>query len=301
MCENLPGKCVRGQPDRRTDLPSLDLGYQSSLQLILCHGGYDMRIPSQRPELAKLGYKFDNTTHFIGYKESFNTSTGEWYPDCYDSANNSTISKAASLIPRECVYEINGQVQSGLNEFWQTYFNSNLTSDGDWYNGPSQLEALYNDGDPSFEVVKGTFRNISMSMTTQMRQNGATKYSPATQGTVFKNVTCVRVRWELLVFPAVIAVIMLTFFIGMALDTRNRHGVQGIDHGFKSSPLALMVHGLDSDVQEKLGAPVQQPMGDEKNTIAPFRNDAKKVVREVKPDVAWASVCEGVMNRFDYL
>jgi hypothetical protein len=239
--------------------------------------------PSQRLELAKLGYKFDNTTHFIGYKQSFDTSTGEWYPDGYDSANNPTTSKAASLIPRECVYEINGQVQNGLNDFWQTYFNGNLTSDGDWYNGPSQLEALYNDGDPSFEVVEDTFRNISLSMTTHMRQNGATKYSPATQGTVFKNVTCVRVRWEFLVFPAVIVVMMITFFVGMALDTRNRQGVQGIDHGFKSSPLALMVHGLDSDVQEKLRAPVQQPVGGEKNTIAPLRNDAKKVVVRLSP------------------
>ena len=50
---------------------------------------------------------------------------------------------------------------------------------------------------------------------------------------------------------------MLTFFVGMALDTRNRQGVQGIDHEFKSSPLALMVHGLDGQIQEKLQTPVE--------------------------------------------
>jgi hypothetical protein len=216
--------------------------------------------PKKRAQLAELGYKSNNKTTFIPYHHSFDESTGNWWPDTYAAdgmtpiITNLTLS---SLVPRKCIYEINLMAVNTLNQFWNTYFNGSLTPLGTLYSGPSQLETIYNNGQVSFPSVAQTFHNLSMSMTTHIRQNGVEAFSPPTQGQVMKNVTCVRVQWEFLIFPAALIALMLTFFVGMALDTRNRQGVQGIDHEFKSSPLALMVHGLDGQIQEKLQTPVE--------------------------------------------
>ena len=251
--------------------------------------------PRKRTQLAQLGYKFDNKTTFIPYHHSFDESTGNWWPDAYAAdgmtpiVTNLTLS---SLVPRKCIYEINLMAVNTLNQFWNTYFNGTLTPLGTLYSGPSQLETIYNNGQLSFLSVSQTFHNLSMSMTTHIRQNGVEAFSPPTQGQVMKNVTCVRVQWEFLIFPAALICLMLTFFVGMALDTRNRQGVQGIDHEFKSSPLALMVHGLDGQIQEKLQTPLEPSVvrGGEgekglgaKKKKGTVKNNAKQVLVRLIP------------------
>lgn len=240
--------------------------------------------PSKRKKLAQLGYKFENSTTFIPYHHSFDEITGDWEPDGYNDNGDPTIQNLSinSLVPRKCIYELNLEAINSLNQFWSTYFNGSLVPLGTLYTGPSQLEAIYNEGQVSFASVAEIFHNLSMSMTTHIRQNGVQPYSPPTHGQVLHNITCVRVRWEFLIFPAVIVVMMVTFFVGMALDTRNRSGVQGIDHSFKSSPLALMVHGLDTRMQEKLTSPIEVMRG-EKSAVGSGRSEAQKVMVRLSP------------------
>lgn len=240
---------------------------------------------TEKVDLAKLGYEFDNSTRFLAYNQTFDEFTGDWDPQSYDSNGNPIMSKHASVVPRKCIYEVNEITINSLNQYWPTLFNSSLGFNLGTYGATeiTMADLFWNDGLASFENIASYFENVTQALTTHIRQLGDSPFAPATEGIVLQNMTCVRVRWEFLIFPAVIIVMMLIFFVGMALETRNRSGVQAIDHSFKSSPLALMVHGLDSEVQDKLASPVEFT-GGEKNVVAGSgRSEAKKVVVRLSP------------------
>jgi hypothetical protein len=235
---------------------------------------------TEKIELAKLGYEFDNSTLFLAYNQSYDEFSGDWEPASYDPDGNPILAKHASVVPRKCIYEVSGITINSLNQYWPTLFNSSGTNQGTY--GATQItmaDLFWNDGLASFDHIASYFENVTQALTTHIRQLGDSTYAPATEGIVLQNMTCVRVRWEFLIFPAVLIVMMLVFFVGMALETRNRRGVQAIDHSFKSSPLALMVHGLDSEVQDKLATPVEKT-GGEKGL---GRSEAKKVVVRLSP------------------
>jgi Protein of unknown function (DUF3176) len=225
--------------------PEGTVNYESMLNLTCLN-------PSERQALSKLGYDLDANPKWLAYNESFDLVDGGYNP--HGSVPQSVISVA----PRRCIYEVDTLTLNSLNMWFATFFPGSLRSYGEQFSGPSNLETIYNDGQVTFDSVRSTFENISLSMTSHIRQVGVSEpfITPVT-GEVLHNVTCVRVRWQFLIFPAVIIVLMLTFFVAMVLETRK--GAEGMDHDFKSSPLALMVHGLDTEVQDQLNSPEQKP------------------------------------------
>jgi hypothetical protein len=94
------------------------------------------------------------------------------------------------------------------------------------------------------ESVEAVFRNIADSLTAQLRQMPAVNASGPAMGYITSNETCVQVRWGWLAFPAALVALMILLFIAMLLETR---GGEERDRNWKSSPLALMYHGLDQD------------------------------------------------------
>lgn len=94
----------------------------------------------------------------------------------------------------------------------------------------------------SFDRVNSTFENISDSMTNFFRENGFTNFSNPAEGTVLRDQTFLSVRWGWLAFPTTLVILTSIFFIGIIVDTRPTGGRAEI---WKSSPLALLFHGLE--------------------------------------------------------
>ena len=110
------------------------------------------------------------------------------------------------------------------------------------YTGPQNLRTIYNFGNLSFHDVEQTFQNISNSFTNYLREHGNENYSASVLGQALRHETCLAVRWVWLMFPSVAVLLTLLFFAAMVFDTRpTGHRAQI----WKSSPLALLYHGLE--------------------------------------------------------
>ena len=159
-------------------------------------------------------------------------------------------------ISRECVYVYDTLfTDGGIQAFLSTYLNGTvgLASEGGYpydYAGAPQLLAIYNETYLTFDALNSTFANISNSLTTHIRQNGAQNFSSPAYGLVTREQTCVRVRWAWLAFPTTIVGLTLLFLTGMIVQTRRGEGRR---HDWKSEPLALMFHRLDDDTIKALG------------------------------------------------
>ncbi|ERF70935.1 hypothetical protein EPUS_06720 [Endocarpon pusillum Z07020] len=116
------------------------------------------------------------------------------------------------------------------------------------FDNPSVLQAFYNDGNISLSRVDAMFKNLSLSMTVYIRQHSDPTFSAQAVGQVLIQETCVNVRWPWLTFPAVLVCLTVLFFFAMVYETRT--GSQA-NHGWKSSPLPLLFHGMDSETQER--------------------------------------------------
>ncbi len=79
-------------------------------------------------------------------------------------------------------------------------------------------------------------------MTSFFRQNSFSKYSNPAKGVVMHDQTCLSVRWAWLAFPSILVLLTMIFFIAIIIDTRPMGKRAPI---WKSSPLALIFHGLE--------------------------------------------------------
>jgi hypothetical protein len=78
----------------------------------------------QRQSLIELGYSIGEDTSWIPYSVSIDTFTGDW--DTFENLSNA--SKA--IVPKECIYEINGPSQMSISHFLLYLFNGTITPDG---------------------------------------------------------------------------------------------------------------------------------------------------------------------------
>jgi len=110
-------------------------------------------------------------------------------------------------------------------------------------NGSEALKTIYNYGNVSFDRVNQVFENVSDSMTDFFRLQTLPKYNDPAQGLVTQNQTCLGVRWPWLAFPTALALLTLAFFIAMLVESRPRASKYASI--WKSTPLALLFHGLE--------------------------------------------------------
>lgn len=170
--------------------------------------------------------------------------------------NGSYYSPDPAMLPSHCVYGVNYQAISTLVNFLGNFLTGDVrTSDLNLWHayGPAPIVAIYNMSRMSFDSINATWRNISDSITTQIRiDNGRGYYygvgvpSDPVRGRTWEDRVCVRVRWAFLAYPAVVLVLATAFFI--ATVSRGK-GTVGED--WKSSELALLFHGLPEDTLEK--------------------------------------------------
>lgn len=192
----------------------------------------------QRDVLIDQGYDINEDTHWIHWNVTPICLVGQ-PNDCPGTFN------ASSTVPLKCTYTMYQYSWSAINEFVNTFFNGSITPYGTAFNGPSVLQAFYNDGAISIGSVRSIFANVAESMTTNIRQSGNTSWGAPALGTVYHQDTCVRVQWAWLAFPASLVLMTVLFLCFIIIGSRNEGGHI---HDWKSSPLPVMFHGLDHSI-----------------------------------------------------
>jgi hypothetical protein len=104
-------------------------------------------------------------------------------------------------------------------------------------------------GNGSVSQLNATMQNISESLTRYIRQNSEANWSKSVEGITWHNVTCVKIRWPWLAFPASLSLITLLLFLWTVIDvTRAKAPL------WKSSPLATIFRGPTTGIEEKSAA-----------------------------------------------
>lgn len=193
--------------------------------------------PLEKSSLASAGYLVEPNVHWLPYHLAF------------DPAIVSNSSFPSSMLEHGCLYVIDDWFVSSLwGSYLTHFFNGTINGFEDenkqinYFNGPQNLQTIYNYGNISFDRVNSIFQNISDAMTTYIRQNGQDNHSNPALGLVMHDETCLEVRWGWLALPAVLVLGTIVFFAAMVIETRPTGGRA---HIWKSSPLALIFHGLD--------------------------------------------------------
>ena len=128
------------------------------------------------------------------------------------------------------------QVAPDLNP-WSNF------SQTDW--GSSQhLISLFNGGNCSTSSMEDAFRSIARTLTDHLRTNG----NMDVQGIGYTYQTYVRAQMLWLILPGALVVISCLFLIATITQSRNAMG----ERVWKSSQVALMLHGLDN--RDRYGA-----------------------------------------------
>ncbi|MCJ1461150.1 hypothetical protein MMC28_011532 [Mycoblastus sanguinarius] len=192
----------------------------------------------ERQGLSEAGYQVNSSTRWLPYNITFNpqpnTTSSALFPE--------------SMLAHECVYAIDMVITGSLwSDYLGTFFEGTVIGDGvDGLStslaGPQNLQTIYNYGNVSFAQVNSTFSNISDSISNYLRQNGNANHSAPARGLVMHDETCLHVRWSWVAFPATFVLFTLIFLVVTIIDTRPTGSRVQI---WKSSPLALIFHGLE--------------------------------------------------------
>lgn len=150
---------------------------------------------------------------------------------------------ATAWLPKECVYTLFTpfNMQDYLTDFLTSASNGSRINESPW-----QWQ-LFNDGNTSLNMINSTWASIADSMTAHIRRNGNRNYSMPVMGVAEKTLTCISVRWGWIAYPAALLALTFVFLFLTVVESANR--ARG--RIWKSSPLAMLFHGLDGEVAEK--------------------------------------------------
>lgn len=220
--------------------------------------------PEGRQAVRDQGYKFNDSAEWLAYNTSLDHSSGYWY----------NSSSRVSGAPPQCLYEIGMLSINAIQYYVGNILEGNITADLSSYKGPAALQILFNNTYASFAQVDSVFKNISMGVTSNMRQIGNwTGYKvpenvsniigapnqPAL-GLIMVTQSCVAVRWGWLAFPAGMILLATLFLVLTIMDTTFNDNLKAPgQYGqslpkssmlrpaatWKSSVLPLLFHGLE--------------------------------------------------------
>jgi hypothetical protein len=195
----------------------------------------------------RLGCVTDNGKNILKSQGYSITDDQDWLQyNCSGRVQN------ANTIPDRCIYEFSFEPANALAlSFQEQFFNGTLETTAvgsvDQLVGSVQLQVLFNSGDNTLDSINNTMSRVADFLTTYVRENGDESNSASAPGTVFQNETFIRVRWAWFTLPAALSLFTLIFFMYTLVEIarHERHT------NWKSSPLALLFHGLDAETQER--------------------------------------------------
>ncbi|KAK5460977.1 hypothetical protein LTS15_003040 [Exophiala xenobiotica] len=211
---------------------------------------------NQKEQLRHLGYKFTDDDMWLPYSVSMSVCTGayEEMGRIGNSVWKNLSESEKSIVPADCIYQVNQISYSEVDSYKDTYFAGYLspTPNADAWWGESQLLAIFNDSFLTMESISDVMDNVAESVTIYMRQHGNSNYSKAVSGSATVSSTCVAVRWSWLAFPAAVVFATSMFLLAVLAKSQLEHDT--LYMGWKSSILPLVFHGwdgLDKDDQDE--------------------------------------------------
>jgi hypothetical protein len=202
---------------------------------------------SDRKNATDAGYIINSDTVWLPYNNSLT----------YDG-----WSSTEGMISNHCIYETSQLAVTDLDYWFPDFFTANMTLEPalNKPQGPSVAEIIYDRlwlYSASFETINTTFANVAAFLTVHIRRGQVGETGnigtvingrlPAT-GTVNRSETCVRVQRGWLAYPIALVLLTFVFFISLLFGVRRQH-IGG--PGWKSSPLALLYHGLDKEILDQ--------------------------------------------------
>lgn len=148
-----------------------------------------------------------------------------------------------------CIYQTDIATITSINYYLSDLFQGSAGLAAETLRGSSNfISAIFNSGNVSNTTIESNFKNISDSMTSYIQQNGASINNHFAVGKVLQSETCVHVRWEWLIFPAVMFTLTLIFFVGMVIETTSKYALLNGSHDFKSSALPLVFSRVEAQL-----------------------------------------------------
>jgi DNA polymerase IIIc chi subunit len=199
-----------------------------------------------RRSLADADYHFEDTS-WIPYNLSFEAASGNyttWLNAIFDNHTVSLMNTTKGAVSSKCVYQYDVMAINSVYQFLNKFLNGKINPGEFKYDVQllAPLHTIYSIWNVTFDRVNETWKTLSDSITTYMRQHGAETRSAPAIGQAFHNQTCVHIQWPFLAYPAVLVLSAVVFFVCTVFETRRGDTSR---HDWKSSPLALLYHGLD--------------------------------------------------------
>lgn len=150
-------------------------------------------------------------------------------------------------IPDECFFAMSSPL--GLQEYLPGFLAGYVDdAPEDDYADPAWMGQLYDGGNATLSSINSTWTALADSMTVRMRQSPDGLNLTAVGGQAWHTDTCISVQWPWFAFPAALLALTIGFLVATIGQSLNDSSIQI----WKSSPLALLFHGLDHHVREKV-------------------------------------------------
>ncbi|KAK7545674.1 hypothetical protein IWX49DRAFT_333960 [Phyllosticta citricarpa] len=206
----------------------------------LRHGVWEDCKPSQKATES-------NTMEVTIYGEKETATGSSWYPP-------------------DCVWSFRWSSSFAINDFlkqrWSDAFYGGrllapVGNRPERMLGPFWYRNMYVNGTANLSTMNKFMEGLTLAMTTQIRQTpGFIETSPFEQGITWDTVTCVKVRWLWLLYPASLLCFTVVF-LSLAIF-QNRKSRQPWHSDWKSSSLALLFHGLEASTRDAHGSVPRQ-------------------------------------------
>jgi hypothetical protein len=205
---------------------------------------------AEKDILQRDGYHFNESTAWLAFNVSSITPPNDIYV----------------RIRRQCVYEYYQLHLYTLHIFMDEHFNGVVVSgcpDGlqtpHASSGPTALLEIFDNGTVSFDSYKAVFDRMANALGVFSRQHANDVavdprykgFAKQVFGDVYITETCVEIRWQWLVFPGVLCLLAILFFVGMVTETRWKINDEGGWHDYKTDVLPLLFHGLERNTLDE--------------------------------------------------
>ena len=151
-----------------------------------------------------------------------------------------------AYIPNECYFAFSNPL--GLMQYLPGFLNGFAADAPEvQYADPAWVGQLYNSGNATLETISASWAALSDSMTVRIRRSPDGFDLPPFRGDAWHTQICISVKWPWLAYPAALLALTIVFLLATIVQSacHSRNQI------WKSSPLALLFHGLDNDLREK--------------------------------------------------
>ncbi|KAF4540202.1 Zinc-binding oxidoreductase protein [Lasiodiplodia theobromae] len=172
----------------------------------------------------------------------------------YFSGDPAIVSKDTQWYPPDCVYMVGYDALLTFMSFIEDIFSrQTLTASSSSTGAICCLQDLWHNDTATMATVDRWVNGLATSLSGAMRVHGNTP-PPANfaYGTVMGSQTCVDVRWAWIGLPAALYGLTIVFIVTTALHTRG-DGREWTARHWKSSAVALLLHGFDPETRRELG------------------------------------------------